>query len=134
MSDIKRTDAHSKHGSAVRVRERREESARGGTRRWEKRDKVGKTEACFDVEGISVVYSEAFHQLLRLSASFLPHFFSRQFLESCMASRYSLPVLRLKEPKNQKRFVGKIKDLAVVCDRADEDFHLLATVVPSPGT
>lgn len=41
----------------------------------EKRDKDGNGEVCFDVERISVVYSEAFHQLLRLSAGFLPLFF-----------------------------------------------------------
>lgn len=35
-------------------------------------DKSGNTQVCFDVEGISVVYSKAFHRLLRLSICFLP--------------------------------------------------------------
>lgn len=71
----------------------------------EKRDKDGNGEVCFDVEGISVVYSEAFHQLLRLSAGFLPHFFPlRQFLESCAVSGYesSPPRVRFNEKKKKK--------------------------------
>lgn len=56
---------------------------------WWKRDKVGNTQVCFDAEGISVVYSEAFQKLLRLSVSFLPLPPRSQFLESYAESRSS---------------------------------------------
>lgn len=69
---------HQAHGGAFQTRRRsrgKEMWREGGAGRadvgWAE---DGKTEVCFDVEGISVVYSEAFHQLLRLSASFLPLF------------------------------------------------------------
>ena len=67
----KSTDSHlhSKHISAVKLNEDRERTAG----RLET-DKNPNTQVCFDVEGISVVYSKAFQGLLRLSTCFLPLF------------------------------------------------------------
>lgn len=66
--------------------------------RLKKKDKDGSTQVCFDVEGISVVYSKAFQKLLRLSISFLPLscVFLRNlssFLESYAAARHQSSTL-----------------------------------------